>query len=66
MAQDYKASVADILAEASLKLNEAFAALDGSTASRLPISRLRAVADNTHCQNTGCQGNLKAATDVSR
>ena len=54
--QSTQGSIADILAEASLKLDDALAALDGGTASRLPVSRLRALADNTHCLNTGCGG----------
>ena len=49
-----KSSVADILAEARLQLDEAVAAFEGTSARRLTVSRLRALADNTHCQNTGC------------
>jgi hypothetical protein len=58
-------SVADILAEARLQLDEAVAALEGTSASRLSVSRLRAVADNTHCQNTGCGGAARQAADTS-
>ena len=54
--QSSQGSIADILAEASLKLDDALAALDGGSASRLPVARLRALADNTHCLNTGCGG----------
>ena len=55
-----KESIADIVAEARLKLDEALkrghAGESAGTLSSAALARLRAAADNTSCTNTGCGG----------
>lgn len=55
-----KESIADIVAEARMKLDEALtrsqAGEHAGTLSAAALARLRAAADNTSCTNTACGG----------
>jgi hypothetical protein len=64
-----EAHIADLLSEARLTLDQALERIRAGepvgTLSQASLQRLRAVADNTSCQNTGCGGAARQAADTS-
>jgi hypothetical protein len=65
MAEKPEAHIADLLSEARLTLDQALERIRAGepigTLSQSSLQRLRAVADNTSCQNTGCGGREQLA-----
>jgi hypothetical protein len=70
MADKTDARIADLLIEARLTLDSALERIKAGeaigTLSQASLQRLRAVDDNTSCQNTGCGGKELAAATLSR
>jgi hypothetical protein len=63
MSEAAKESIANLVAEARLKLDEAIARASAGephgSVSLAALARLQARSDNTSCQNTGCTGRLE-------